>query len=78
MKEKKIINWAAYSSPEERIKALNENPDAIANELLLEGGSIVYREEDTPIGCFIREYSDGRKIIFRRDEQGQEIVIQQG
>ncbi|WP_446471492.1 hypothetical protein [Xenorhabdus stockiae] len=77
MKEKKIINWSAYSSPEERIQALNENPGAIANELLLTRDSIVYRAKDTPIGCFVREYADGRKIIFRVDEQGREIVIQQ-
>ncbi|WP_434523806.1 hypothetical protein [Photorhabdus asymbiotica] len=75
MQKRNTINWSEYPTPEERIKALNSNPDAIANELLEEGQSIVYRTHDIPKDYFIREYPDGKKFVFKRDEQGNEIQV---
>ncbi|MDC9598610.1 hypothetical protein [Xenorhabdus anantnagensis] len=69
MKQRKLINWADYPTPEARLKALNENPDAMANELLESGQSIVYRTPELPSGYFIREYPDGRKILYRRSDK---------
>ncbi|WP_051609539.1 hypothetical protein [Fodinicurvata fenggangensis] len=40
------------------------------------GRSIVYSERDTPRGCLIRKYPDGRRELFRVVD-GEEVTIRE-
>ncbi|GHV04187.1 hypothetical protein AGMMS50229_05010 [Campylobacterota bacterium] len=42
----------------------------IAEEILKQGHWVVYLEKDTPSGCVIKEYPNGRKELLRVDLYG--------
>ncbi|GHS87955.1 hypothetical protein FACS189487_05180 [Campylobacterota bacterium] len=42
----------------------------IAQEMLKQGHWVVYLEKDTPNGCVIKEYPNGRKELLRVDLHG--------
>jgi hypothetical protein len=48
-------------------RALKVASDEAANEMLLRGQFISYREHDTPPGHVIREYPDGTKVLVKVD-----------
>lgn len=39
----------------------------VGDEILAEGHPIVYREKDTPKGCIIKEYPNGRIELIKVD-----------
>ncbi|EMI5646324.1 hypothetical protein ACUMKS_003550 [Proteus mirabilis] len=63
------------NTPEERIKAITDNPELIINQLFNDADSVVFRDDNTPTGCFSRKYKNGKIEHFRRDENGHEILV---
>jgi hypothetical protein len=47
----------------------------VGGDLLKQGYSIVYREKDTPIGCVLREYPNGRIELVKVDMYGNNDEI---
>ncbi|ENN9164405.1 hypothetical protein NOM68_14405 [Proteus mirabilis] len=64
-----------FKKPEKRITDIIDNPDLIINQLFDSSDSLVFRDENTPAGCFTRKYKNGKVEHFKRDKNGQEILV---